>query len=117
MRRFIIGCVFALAGLVAAAAAPVAYQEKALDATSQARWSGTIVRLNDTTSTVTVRKGHIEKDIHFEASTKWTKGTVNVDRSQFKEGSRVICLGKYDDKKKFVAERIDLREPHMVPML
>ena len=32
----------------------------------------------------------------------------------FKEGDRVICLGKYDNKE-FVASRIDLREPHMVP--
>ncbi len=83
-------------------------------AAAEARWSGVIVRLNKDTSTATVRKQHIEKIIHFDSSTKWTKGTHNIDMSQFKEGDRVICLGKYDDKE-FVASRIDLREPHMVP--
>ena len=83
-------------------------------AAAEARWSGVIVRLNKDTSTATVRKQHIEKIIHFDSSTKWTKGTHNTDMSQFKEGDRVICLGKYDNKE-FVASRIDLREPHMVP--
>jgi hypothetical protein len=87
--------------------------EKASMATP-ARWSGVIVRLNQDVSTVTVRKQHIEKTIHFDSATKWTKGTHNIDMSQFKEGDRVICLGKYDNKE-FVASRIDLREPHMLP--
>ena len=117
MKRFAVVAVLALGALVATGVAtPASVQEKAQDAASPARWSGTVVRLNDKTSTVTVRKGHIEKIIHFDASTKWTKGTGAADRSQFKEGSRVICLGKYDEKKEFVADRIDLREPHMVPM-
>jgi hypothetical protein len=83
---------------------------------AEARWSGVIVRLNKDTSTVTVRKGHIEKVIHYDSSTKWTKGTGDVDQAQFSEGSRVICMGKYSEKKEFIASRIDLREPHMVPM-
>jgi hypothetical protein len=81
----------------------------------QARWSGVIVRLNKDASTVAVRKDRIEKVIHFDSSTKWTKGKNVVDTSEFKEGSRVICLGKYDEKKDFIATRIDLREPHMFP--
>lgn len=83
---------------------------------AEARWSGVIVRLNKGTSTVTVRKGHIEKVIHYDGSTKWTKGTGDVDQNQFTEGSRVICMGSYNEKKEFIASRIDLREPHMVPM-
>lgn len=116
MKRFAVVAVFTLAGWVATGvAATAAAQEKAQDA-SQARWSGTIIRLNDKTSTITVRKGHIEKIIHYDDSTKWTKGTGSADRSKFKEGARVICLGKYDEKKEFVADRVDLRESHMVPM-
>jgi len=92
-------------------------QEKAgkAKAAPEARWSGVIVRLNKDTSTLTVRKQHIEKIIHFDSSTKWTKVNESIDPSQFTEGSRVICLGKYDEKKEFVATRIDLREPHRMP--
>jgi len=89
-------------------------KEQKARAATEARWSGVIVRLNQDVSTVTVRKQHIEKTIHFDSATKWTKGTHNIDMSQFKEGDRVICLGKYDNKE-FVASRIDLREPHMLP--
>jgi len=89
-------------------------KEQKARAATEARWSGVIVRLNKDTSTVTVRKQHIERTIHFGSGTKWTKGTHNIDMSQFKEGDRVICLGKYDNKE-FVASRIDLREPHMLP--
>ena len=89
-------------------------KEQKASRAAEARWSGVIVRLNQDVSTVTVRKQHIEKTIHFDSATKWTKGTHNVDMSLFKDGDRVICLGKYDNKE-FVASRIDLREPHMVP--
>ena len=82
---------------------------------AQARWSGLIVRLDKDASTVTVRKDNVDKTIHFDGSTKWTKGKQEVDMSQFKEGSRVICLGKYDEKKEFIATRVDLRQPHMFP--
>lgn len=111
--------VIALLALVATIelAVPLAAQEKAekAKAAKEARWSGVIVRLNKDTSTLTVRKQHIEKIIHFDSSTKWTKGTQKADASQFTEGARVICLGKYEEKNEFVASRIDLREPHMVP--
>jgi len=89
-------------------------KEQKASRAAEARWSGVIVRLNQDVSTVTVRKQHIEKTIHFDSATKRTKGTHNIDMSQFKEGDRVICLGKYDNKE-FVASRIDLREPHMLP--
>lgn len=88
-------------------------------ASAQARWSGVIVRSNKDTSTLTVRKGRIEKIIHYDASTKWTQGSKegvkDIDMSEFKDGSRVICLGQYNDKKEFVATRIDLRVSHMMP--
>jgi len=106
-----------LAVVVLVGAALAGAQEAKKEKTpAAARWSGVIVRLNKQTSTVTVRKGHIEREIHFDSATKWTKGTGGADQSQFTEGSRVICLGSYNDKKEFVATRIDLREPHMVPM-
>ena len=94
-------------------------QESKEKAATPSRWSGVIVRLNKDASTLTVRRQHIEKDIHFDASTKWTKqtkgGIQNIDMAEFKDGSRVICIGNYNDEKQFVATRIDLREPHMMP--
>jgi len=94
-------------------------QESKEKAATPSRWSGVIVRLNKDASTLTVRRQHIEKDVHFDASTKWTKqtkvGIQNIDMAEFKDGSRVICIGNYNDEKQFVATRIDLREPHMMP--
>ncbi len=121
MKRVWVVALFVLVAAIGLAALVAAQenknQEKAGTAktATQARWSGVIVRLNKETSTVTVRKQHIERIIHFDSSTKWTKGTKDIDASQFTEGARVICLGKYDEKKEFVAARIDLRQHHMVP--
>ncbi len=70
-----------------------------------------IVRSNDKVSTLTVRKGHIEKIVHFESSTRWTEGTKDIDRSEIKDGDRVICLGKFNEKGELIATRVDKRKP------
>ncbi len=121
MKKVWVVALFVLVAAIGLATLLAAQENKDQDkagkgkTSTEARWSGVIVRLNKDTSTVTVRKQHIEKIIHFVSSTKWTKGTQGVDASQFTEGARVICLGRYDEKKEFVATRIDLREPHIVP--
>jgi len=75
-----------------------------------ARWHGTLIRWDKDNSILTVRKGNVEKQIHYGSSTKWTEGTKNIDMSQFKEGdSDIICTGTYDEKGHFMADRIDLR--------
>ncbi len=84
---------------------------KADAGSKEARWSGTIVRSNDKVSTLTVRKGHIEKIVHFESSTRWTEGTKDIDRSEIKDGDRVICLGKFNEKGELIATRVDKRKP------
>jgi len=61
--------------------------------------------------TLTVRKGHIEKIVHYESSTRWTEGTWDIDRSEIKEGDRVIWLGKFKDRGEFIATRVDKRKP------
>ncbi len=86
-------------------------KEKKTATQGEARWTGTIVRSNADTSTLTVRKGHVERIIHYDSTTKWTKGTQGAEMKDFTDGSRVICLGKYNEKKEFVATRIDLRAP------
>jgi hypothetical protein len=76
----------------------------------EARWHGLIVRMSTDESYLDVRKGSIEKRIHFDSSTKWTMGKKPAEMSAFKEGTDVICLGHFDEKKEFVATRIDLRK-------
>jgi len=74
------------------------------------RWHGIIVRINKDQSTLDVRKGNIEKKIHFDSSTKWTRGTKTIDMSEFKEGADVICLGTFEKGNVVMnATRIDLR--------
>jgi hypothetical protein len=79
------------------------------------RWHGQVVRVNTDASTVDVRRGHITRAVHFDSNTKWTKTdpktkkVVEISPSDVKAADSVICLGKFNDKKEFWAERIDLR--------
>jgi hypothetical protein len=83
---------------------------KPATAEKQLRWHGVIIRINKDQSTMDVRKGTIEKKIHFDSSTQWTKGKeVLPDMSQFKEGSDVICIGKAGEKGEFYATRVQLQ--------
>jgi Cu/Ag efflux protein CusF len=85
-------------------------QQKEAAAPKEARWHGVIIRFDKDASTMDVRKGSIEKKIHWDSSTKWTEGTKVIDMSEFKEGSDVICLGTYPSGSMVMnATRIDLR--------
>ena len=85
-------------------------QEKAPAAAKESRWHGVIIRFDKDASTMDVRKGSIEKKIHWDSSTKWTEGTKVIDISEFKEGTDVICLGTYPSGSMVMnATRIDLR--------
>ena len=78
------------------------------------RWHGVVVRISEDGSVYTVRKGNIEKAIHVNGDTKYTKTqgkkAVDIDKGEIKEGDDIICLGKSGEKD-FVAERIDKRLP------
>jgi len=94
------------------AAAQEATQGKAAE-NATTRWHGQVVRVNTDTSTLDVRRGHVTRSVHFDSNTKWTKTqdkkAVDISPSDVKENDSVICLGKFNDKKEFWAERIDLR--------
>ena len=62
--------------------------------------------------TLTVRKkGGMEKIIHYDASTAWTKRDKKpVDPGTLKEGDRVVCVGKTEGDK-FVALEIIVQTP------
>jgi len=96
-------------GFTAPTATAQEKKEKPAVAAKEARWHGLIVRINKDASTLDVKRGNSERRIYFDSSTQWTKGKVVIEMSQLKEGSDVICLGKFDEKGDFRATRIDLR--------
>jgi len=103
--------VFVVAGLAPKAVAQEEKkEEKKVAAAKHARWHGIVVMTNKDKSTLTVRRKRVDKVIHFDSSTKWTKGAETIEPSQVKDGADVICLGTYDEKSEFHATRIDVRE-------
>jgi hypothetical protein len=108
---FVIGIAFA------SPATPASQnQEKKAADVKEARWQGTIVRISQDESTITVRGGQsnmesTEKVIRFDSSTQWTKQGKPAEQSEFKEGSFVIVLGHAEGEGAFHATRIDLRLP------
>jgi Ni/Co efflux regulator RcnB len=89
-----------------------AKKEKKAAAAKEERWHGIIVRSNAANNTMTVRKGNIEKTVVWQATTKFTKdGNKPAEVEEFTDGSDVIVLGKYDEKARLVATRIDLWRP------
>ena len=86
-------------------------QEAKAKKASEIRWHGTVVRIDKDSSTLDVRKGTIEKRIHFDSSTQWTNGQKTIESGEVKEGDDVITLSKANEKKELVATRIDLRPP------
>ena len=100
-----------LVGVFAAAQAAVPQETKEKTAASAkgARWSGTVVRVDKENGFLDVhKKGTVEKRIHFNDATKWTKGKEAIQLGDVKEQDKVVCLGKYEGDK-FIATRINLR--------
>jgi hypothetical protein len=115
MRKVIVILLFAVFAVVGLAAnnAVANGQEKTAASAKHLRWSGHIVRIDNENSFMDIRnKAGVEKRIHWDSSTTWTKLNEPVtDHSEFKVDERVICLGKADEKGAFIATRIDLRLP------
>ena len=105
----LLAVIFAAVGVAAQEKPAGEKKEKKPAAAKQAKWDGWIVRTNKAESTVTVRSGNQEKAVVYDSSTKWTRGTEKIDQSEFKDGARVICQGKWDEKGRLLATRIDLR--------
>jgi len=86
----------------------------------EGRWEGNVIRTNADHSTIDVRQvgGQVERTIHYDSATAWNSQyhgdkTVNkITASDVKEGDRVICLGKYNDKGEFYATTISKRLSH-----
>jgi len=110
MRKVIVILLFAAFAVAGLALSIALAQEKAPAAAKESRWHGIIVRIDKDASTMDVRRGNVERKIHWDSSTKWTEGTKTIDMSDFKEGADVICLGAYPSGSVVMnATRIDLR--------
>ena len=118
MKLSVIVLSFVLVGMAFAGPARPAsenQEKKGADA-KEARWQGTIVRISQNDSTISVRGGQsnmesTEKVIRFDSSTQWTKQGKPAEQGEFKEGSFVIVLGNPSENGEFHATRIDLRLP------
>ncbi len=113
MRKVLVtllAVVFVAMGLAAQEKAPAEKKGAKAAAARPDRWRGTIVRSNKEKSTLTVEKAGVERIVIYTSSTKWTKRNKPAEASEFKDGARVICVGKFNDKGQLVATRIDLRE-------
>ena len=107
-RRFSI-CMGLLFGFLLTLA--VATEAKAQDkAAKEDRLTGSIHMINKDTSTVTIRRGNVQRQIIYSADTKITYRNKPSTMDEVKEGRRVIALGKFNDKTQLVATRIDVRE-------
>jgi Ni/Co efflux regulator RcnB len=111
VSAMILVALFAVIGLAVRPAAAQDKKEMTAGATKEARWHGQIVRSDKDNSTLTVRRRgqSYERVIHYDSATKWTMGTKTIEMSDVKDGDEVICLGSYNDKKEFIAARIDKR--------
>ncbi len=105
---------FAAIGLCAPRAMAKEKKEKAATP-GEFRWHGSVVRSNKDQSTLTVRKGHVERTVRYDSSTQWTKDNNPSDASAVKDGDSVIVIGKFDDKKELHAARIEIRPAKMMP--
>jgi hypothetical protein len=73
------------------------------------RLSGRIQMINKETSTITIERGTMKRAVLFSSDTKITYLNKPSTMEEVKEGRRVICLGKFNDKAQLVAVRIDVR--------
>jgi len=78
--------------------------------TKEARLDGRVQMMNKDTSTITVQKGTMRRQVVYGPSTQYTYRNKPATADDVQEGRRVICLGTYNDKTQLVASRIDVRD-------
>jgi hypothetical protein len=73
------------------------------------RLSGTVHMIDKNSSTITLRKGNVSRQVVYGGDTKFTLHNKPSSLDEVKEGRRLICLGTFDEKTRLVATRIDVR--------
>jgi hypothetical protein len=99
-------------------AAMVVFGQQAPAKSKEARWEGRIERSSKEKSSLTVRKGNLEKTCVYDSSTKWVsqyhadKKVNDIDSSQVKDGDYVICKGTSESAGVIHATLISKRLSH-----
>lgn len=75
----------------------------------EARIDGRVQMINKDKSEITVRQSNSPRTIIYSGDTKWTKRNKEGSMADIKEGYRVICVGKMNDKAQLMASRCDAR--------
>ncbi len=85
----------------------------------EARWEGTVIRMDSDKSQLTVRNSSgVEMSVMYDSSTHWVgqyhaaKDVTELDASKVKEGDRVICKGTWEKKGLLHATLISKRLSH-----
>jgi hypothetical protein len=78
---------------------------------SEDRVSGKVLRLNQEKSTLVVQlnTSKIERTVLYSPATKWTKAGSPIDRTEIKDNSSVVCVGRFNEKKELKATRCELQ--------
>lgn len=109
-NRTVSRCVAILVGVVllGALSLPVVAQEKK---DRGDRISGRVHMVNKETSTITVRVGtnNVHRYVVYDANTKFTANNKPGSLDEVKDGARVVCVGKFDDKARLMAKQIEVR--------
>lgn len=109
MNRVVSACVALLMGavLLLSLSSPLLAQEKK---EADQRLSGRVHMINKDTSTITIRTTqNAHRYVVYDSNTKFTLGNKAGSLDEVKEGVRLICLGKFDDKARLMASRIEVR--------
>ena len=97
---------FSVLALSLALTAPLKAQ---LKKTKPDRIQGRVQMINKATSTITVREGQVPRQVVYDKNTKFTYLNKPATVDEVKDGRRLICVGKFDDKTRLVATRVDVR--------
>jgi len=117
IAKLVVSLVFAGIVIASNPISAGAGQEKKAAQTKEAKWQGTVLRVNQDQSTIDIRGGaganaDETRKIAFSASTQWTKGNKpGGSLSDIKANSFNIAVGKVDNDGVLQATRIDLRLP------
>jgi hypothetical protein len=103
------GVIALLAGVVFTTPAVVAQEQPAPAAKPRLdRLSGSVHMIDKKSSTIDVRRGTVHRKIVYTPQTRWTASNKPGSMTDMQEGSRIVAVGRFDDKARLVATRIEV---------
>jgi len=109
MKRWIVLSLGLLVVLFLGLQAAAQETKKKAKAGSEDRLSGRIQMISKDTSQITLLRNNVKRTVVYSPETKITLLNKPSTMDEVKEGKRVICLGKFNEKGQLVATRIDVR--------